>query len=75
MRTPSINTEDFIVYLGFDPQLVWLCPNLHCIDSLSNKWCNNMGNRRYHPNDKYFILLQDLEMGFKALVAYEDKGV
>ena len=60
-------------YLGFDPQLVWLCPRLPRVDSLRNKWFNSVNNKGCGPNNHYFILLKDLEMEFEALAAHEKK--
>ena len=66
--------EQWRGYLGFDPQLVWLCPCLPRVKSSNNKWYNSSDNKGCGPNKHYFILLKDLEIDFKALAAYEEEG-
>jgi len=56
-------------YLGFEPQLVWLCPRLPRVESRTNKWCSS------RPNDHYFILFKDIEKDFDFLTAYTHKDV
>ena len=77
-RAEVPNTSPFDkwrTYLGFDPQLVWLCPRLPRVESHTNKWFSSLKNTGCRPNDHYFILFKDVEIHFNVLKAYRDKDV